>query len=388
MERVIPHIQRWGAVNLSDMALQHIPQTPAPRLHELVLTSRHDIWGPDIPQQIFGGDCSSLRRLVLEYVAFAGTHEHFPVFGKNLRSLIIRQLGQRHSEITYTHVYQFLLQHPNLVELEIQTFKWSNATANPELLAELHLPSLRRFKLFGLVSHGQAHALPIQKIKAPNCTSFELRIPMGTQEPSGVLWAIAPYFVSVITAVPKDLKFSLAFDPDFTIAIGRGEKKFKVTLSGNCRDAGLDWVMNMLAQHRPNVTCFSISGLWTRLDEELSNLFAVLTDVTQFHVGGSMLAVWNTLGRPREPAADGGPVQWLLPDLEQLVVRNPSGEGELHQCFIAAMQAREAAAVERHATGRQSRDHPKVLTKVEYQSGSQPKQDKQLSDILGDRLFD
>ncbi|KIO23074.1 hypothetical protein M407DRAFT_215448 [Tulasnella calospora MUT 4182] len=373
MSKITPHIERWGVVDLSDMALEHLPQTRAPRLQELILTRRNDISVPKLSPGVFGGNVNLLQRLALHHVTFAG--EHPPDFGKNLRSLVIRQSNNRHTHITYTHIYRLLLLQRSLVEVEIQACQWSHNTQNLEMLADIDLPSLRSFKLLGLGSNSPAHTLLLQKIKAPNCTSFEFRIHDPIEEPLGVLWAVAPYFASVVTAIPEDLKFSLVFDPDFTIAIGRGEKKFKVTLSDNCRDAGLDWVANMLARYQPKVTCFSISGLWTRLDEDL------------FHVGGSMLGVWNALGRPMAPTTEGSAGRWLLPDLERLVVKNREGIEELHEFFVAAVQAREVTAVQSPTSGHSAGDYPKALTNVEYQSGPPAKQDRRLFDLLGGRLF-
>ncbi|KAG9043621.1 hypothetical protein FS837_009320 [Tulasnella sp. UAMH 9824] len=379
MEKVVPHIGRWKVVDLSDISSESLPQTAALPLEGSTLNTQ-------ISPQSFGGKFESLQRLCLNRVMFT-SHRYFPSFGKSLRSLTIRQPNRTYHDVTYTHIYQLLLQNPNLVEVDIQACQWSSQTENPEILADIDLPKLRSLRISGFGSYTLAHSFLLQKIKAPNCTSFELRILEPINEPSGVLWAITPFFASVVTAIPKDLKFSLIIDPDFTIAIGLSGKKFKVTLSDNCRDAGLDWVTNMLVRYRPNVACFSVSGLWTRLDEDLSELFTVIRGVTQFHVGGSMLGVWNALGRPTAPAAAGDPSQWRLPNLERLVVRSYERIDDLYECFVAAIQAREAAAVERQATGGQGGGHPRALSKVEYQSGPEGEPDKRLFDLLGDRLF-
>ncbi|KAG8913393.1 hypothetical protein FRC00_002497 [Tulasnella sp. 408] len=241
MKKVVPTIGRWKVADLSDVSSEHLPQTPASRLEG---TTSSTFYSPPLPKTT-GEEFHSLQRLCLNRVTFTG-HQFFPSFGKSLRSLIIRQTNRTSQDVTYTHIYELLFRHPNLAEVEIQASQWSHVTQNPELLPDIDCPNLRHFKMLGYGSDGLAHTLLLQKIKAPNCTSFELRILEPIEEPSGVLWAIAPYFASVVTAIPKDLKFSLIIDPEFTIAIGLWGKKFKVTLSDKCRDAALDWVSDML----------------------------------------------------------------------------------------------------------------------------------------------
>ncbi|KAG8899021.1 hypothetical protein FRC00_002027 [Tulasnella sp. 408] len=227
------------------------------------------------------------------------------------------------------------------------------------MLEDVRLPSLRRFRLLGLKYNSLDCVSLVQKITAPNCTSFELAINDLPEGYSGLLQAVEPYFASVITSVSRDLPLSLSFTQGFTFAIGRRDKTFKLSGWNPKPDAELGWVVDLLVRYCPNVTDLEIVTPRALSDDGLSNLFVALPAVTQFRSEGGLEAAWNVLGKPAAPEVEGGPAQWLLPGLEKLSVLDQSDkEGER---FIAMIQAREAAATDTDSTRSLAEHHPIVL---------------------------
>ncbi|KAG8899022.1 hypothetical protein FRC00_002028 [Tulasnella sp. 408] len=376
MEKVVPHIGRWKVADLQDPAWKYLPQTPAPRLQELILLDPYREMSRALAGGTFCGEFPSLQRLTLEHLPIIGP---LPTLGRNLRFLTIRQ-SVRKSSITYTEIHRLLLLHSSLVEVELHASLWSQATPNAEMLEDVSLPSLMRFSLTGLGSTDWIRLL--QKITAPNCTSFELVITDLPDPHSDLLQAVEPYFASVITAVPRDLTLSLSFEFDFTLAIGRGDRTFQLRALHPKTDAEsvIVWVSDLLLRYRPNVTDLELVRFWTLSDKGLSNLFMALPDVTQFRGEGGLEANWRVLGKQVVPA----PAQWLLPAMEKLAVLDQSGkEGE---DFIAMIQAREAAAADTDSTRVLAGLQPVRLERLEFRGPVVLGPDARLPKLLGGRF--
>ncbi|KAG8913390.1 hypothetical protein FRC00_002494 [Tulasnella sp. 408] len=380
MNKVAPHIGRWKVVDLRGPAWKYLPQMPAPRLQELILIDPYSEMSRALAKGTFCGELPSLQRLTLDRLPITGP---LPTLGRNLRFLTIRQLSGK-SGITYTEIHRLLLLHSSLVEVELQASHWSQATPNPETLEDVSLPSLSRFSFTGRGSTDWIRLL--QKIRAPNCTSFELVISNLPDAHSDLLQAVEPYFASMITPVSRDLTVSLSFEFDFTLVIGQGDRIFKLEALNPKTDAEsvIVWVSELLVRYRPTVTDLELVRYWTLSDKGLSNLFMELPDVTQFRVEGGLEANWRVLGKPVVPAVKGGPAQWLLPAMEKLAVLDQSGkEGE---DFIAMIQAREAAAAGTDSTRASAGHQPVRLERLEFQGPVVLGPDARLPKLLGDRF--
>ncbi|KAG9043622.1 hypothetical protein FS837_009321 [Tulasnella sp. UAMH 9824] len=381
MGKVVPHIGRWRVVDLCNTALEHLPQAPAPRLRDLSLTIDLDIHSEP---GVFRGEFTSLQSLTLNNVYPIGP---LPNFGRNLRFLTIRQWPIKEPGITYTEIHRLLLLHSNLIEVEFEAPRRSQATPDFEILDDVSLPSLRRFSLSGLGSNSLACIRLLRKIAAPNCTSFELAINNPPEGYSGLLRTFEHYFTSVIAAVSRDLTLSLEFALGFTFAIGRGDKTFELRGSAQVPepDAELGGVIDLLVRYRPNVTGLKLVTYWDLSDDGLLNLFMALPDVTQLRSEGRLEASLNALEKQAAvPGAERGAAEWLLPALEKLSVFGElDREGER---FIAMIQAREAAATDMDSTRSLAGHHPVRWKKVEYQ-GTAPLADGPLSEFLGDRFM-
>lgn len=377
MQKVVPHVGRWKVADLSDTACEYLPRTPAPRLQEIALIGDHDMVSNP---EILRGELPSLQRLTLDHVHFTGP---LPSFGRNLRFLTIRQSRSTDRDITYTEIHRLLLLHLNLVEVELGASRWSEALPNPEILEDVRLPSLRRFSLLGLGYDGLASLPLLQKITAPNCSSFEFGTHHLPEKSLDLLQAVEPYFASVVATTSKDLKLSITNDTEFELAIGRGESKFKLSTRSPRPGLELAWVVDMLTRYHPNVTYLKLLTRSTPSHDELSKLFMVLTAVTEFHVG-SILEVWDMLGRPAAAVVERGPAQWFLQALEKLAVVDRQGIGD--QRLFAAIRAREAAATEMDSTGSLAEHRPVRLKQVEYRAPPWVPGDRRWSELLGDRF--
>ncbi|KAG8928631.1 hypothetical protein FRC01_005658 [Tulasnella sp. 417] len=377
MEKVVPHIGRWKVADLSDPAWQYLPQTPAPRLEELSVSPwhSHDLYPASEPK-ILRGEFTSLQSLTLDRLRLA---RPLPNFGRNLRFLAVRQLSLMDSGVTYTEIHQLLLLHPSLIEVELQASQWSNPSAT-ETLEDVDLPHLHRFSLLDPRSNGLASIPLLQKISAPSCTFFNLSIRHYTEGLLKLLQALEPFFATVVTTAAKNLQLSITSNPEFVLEIGRDESRFKLSTWGPCQGLELDWVADMLARYRSNITHLKLLTPRTPSYGTLSNLFTNLTAVTEFYVEESVIfEVWRVLGRPASTTVEGGPAPWLLPALEKLVIFDPVVIDCAH--VISAIEAREAAATEIHME-----HHPTRLKTVEYQGRPWVGVDRRWSELLGDRF--
>ncbi|KAG8928630.1 hypothetical protein FRC01_005657 [Tulasnella sp. 417] len=376
MGKVVPCIGRWNVADLAAPAWEYLPQTPAPRLEELSFKSSSSYL--DSTPITFPGEFISLQRLALDQVCLA---RPLPNLGPNLRFFSVRQLSKSDSGITYTEIHQFLLLHPSLIEIELKVSIWSRTSINTETWEDVSLPNLRHFTLLDPASNGLASIPLLQKISAPNCTSFELGVRYYTERFSALPQALEPFFVSVITTEEQDLELSIAKDPEFVLEIGRDGSKFKPGASWiPSKGLELGWVTDLLIRYRPNITHLKLLTPRTLSDDAVLKMFANLTTVTEFYAGSTMFGVWEALGRPAITAVEGSPSQWLLPALEKLVILDPVGID--YRRFISAIQARESAATKVHPV----EHRPTRLKMVEYRGMPWVGTNRRWSELLGDRF--
>ncbi|KAG8917214.1 hypothetical protein FRC01_002596 [Tulasnella sp. 417] len=299
MGRVVPCIGRWKVADLAAPAWEYLPRTPAPRLEELSFKS--SFLYPDSTPRIFPGEFTSLQRLALDRVCLAGP---LPNLGPNLRFLSVRQLSKSDGGITYTEIHQLLLLHPSLIEIELTISRLSGTSINTETSEDINLPNLHRFTLLDPSSDGLASIPLLQKISAPNCTSFEIGVRYYTERSSILPQALEPFFASVVTTAAQNLKLSIADDPGFVLEIGRDESKFKLSASctpGECLELG--WIIDMLIRYHPNITHLKLLAPRTHSDDAVSKTLANLTAVTEFHTGSTMFGVLGNAGETGDPSS-------------------------------------------------------------------------------------